>query len=116
MCGGAEDEGRSNKPLDNTYKAPDLRQNHQMFRETGRIPYSYYGQGSPSNKDELALVRASYPGAFSTPETPAQPETAMNPFQRLMTALNGLGELGNMHDIFKSIRDESRRRRMGEGN
>lgn len=68
MCGGSE-INRNTTPVHNRdhktqYTAPDLREMYGTFRETGRVPYSYYGQGAPTQKSELQAVQAAYPDAF----------------------------------------------------
>jgi hypothetical protein len=93
MCGGADRlpgaGGQGNSSAQ--YTAPDLRQNYAKFRETGTVPYSYYGQGAPTNSDELGRVRAAYPGAF-----PAGSQQSDSWIQRLLQALRaGGGQGGN---------------------
>lgn len=52
------------------YTPPSLQDVYAQFRETGRVPYSYYGAGLPTRDGEADRVRASYPGAFSNPAQP----------------------------------------------
>ena len=68
MCGGAE---REPKNSGGTYTPPALESNYQTFRDTGNVPYSYYGVGAPTREGEVDLVRKSYPGAFSQAAPPA---------------------------------------------
>ena len=102
MCGGMRHEEERQAPpprQDFTYTPPDLRSLYNQFRETGQVPYSYYGVGAPTREGELEAMRGSYPGAFSTPSAPPQmqrpvrpqPQQAQPPFLRLFGALGGSG-------------------------
>lgn len=94
---GKIDSGRAETPpppVPMNYSAPDLQTLYQQFREKGTVPYSYYGAGAPSNAEELARVKAAYPGAFSAPPPPPaknpmpQPQAQRDdPFRRLRNLL-----------------------------
>ncbi len=92
MCGGAErSQQGQQQPADtgSIYTPPDMKSVYQQFRDTGNIPYSYYGVGAPTREGELDLVRASYPGAFSTvsAQTPAQPQRRQRNINPMMAIL-----------------------------
>lgn len=94
MCGGAERQqpapapAPAPKPTEN-YTAPDLRSLYATFKETGTVPYSYYGQGAPTRDGEIEALKKSFPGAFTAPPArpaprpqpaPQQPQRPTNPF------------------------------------
>jgi hypothetical protein len=97
MCGGSDDEKSHDIDEDRVasvaYTAPDIRTLYKTFQETGTVPYSYYGAGSPTRRDELELVRKSQPGAFPTPTGPQRPGMGdmgnISPFAALALALLG---------------------------
>lgn len=96
-----------------TYSAPDLRKIYETYKATGQVPYSYYGQGAPTNAEELALVRGSYPGAFTqaaqpqpAPQMPGRPSSI---FDRLFGALfQGGRGLGQFTENRQAMRDKVR--------
>lgn len=84
MCGGSDkhsapepvsygghDTGAQPAAYNGTYTAPDLKSLYSQFQQSGTVPYSYYGQGAPTDPAELARVQAAYPGAFKPNEAPA---------------------------------------------
>lgn len=81
-----------------TYTAPDLRAIYESYAATGKVPYSYYGQGAPTDADELARVRAAYPGAFTQPPTSTQPQPSSG--QRPVT---GIDHMKNLFRVFMAI-------------
>jgi hypothetical protein len=81
MCGGAED--------DKTYTAPKTADVYKQYRDTGQIPYSYYGVGAPTREGEMDLVRRSYPNAFS--QASGQPMgSSSDPMQKIRAILQQL--------------------------
>jgi hypothetical protein len=86
MCGGAEHKD-PRKPVDDrssefTYKAPELDSVYQQYRDTGQVPYSYYGVGGPTREGEFDLVRKSYPGAYTPVAQPPAPAPAPHTFRK----------------------------------
>lgn len=77
------------------YTPPDLKSLYAQYKQTGTVPYSYYGAGAPSREEELKAVQAAYPGAFSPAPAPAPtgapaPNAApTDPFARLKMSLQG---------------------------
>jgi hypothetical protein len=99
MCGGSDDRHGPKKPENQpevAYNPPSLDSLYQAFRESGTVPYSYYGAGAPTREGELDIVRKQHPGAFPTPATPppaptppARPQMPGGPFGMLFSALRG---------------------------
>ncbi len=111
MCGGSDEAPATPPAATETYAAPDLKGVYQTFRDTGNVPYSYYGQGAPTNADELARVKAAYPGSF-TAGAPAAPPPAPQHhgfLYPIIQALRSFGEKhpgnGTMHNIFTGAAD-----------
>lgn len=84
---------RSGEAQNFQYTAPNLQNQYSQFRDTGQVPYSYYGQ-APTNQNELTAVRNYYPSSFTenVTETPATYGNAItarsqSPFSRLFSAL-----------------------------
>jgi len=88
MCGGMTLGNRKpeRNSTDTTYAPPKLPDVYGQFRETGQVPYSYYGVAAPTREGELDLVRKSYPTAFSqsTAAAPPKKESQLDRFLRLL--------------------------------
>jgi len=102
MCGGAENntsprpEAQAPAPAQ-VYTPPSLDSVYQMFRDSGTVPYSYYGVNSPTRDGELDLVKKSYPGAFSQSTAPASvPASTRQPsgVDPLIARLMKMGPIG----------------------
>ena len=88
------------KAPDMVYTAPNVRDVYKQWRETGHIPYSYYGVGAPTREGEVEALKRSFPTAFSQPPAPATQAPQSNrpsnqspsqnvPFPSLFRALGG---------------------------
>lgn len=96
MCGGAEKPKPTLEPKqDFTYAPPDLKSLYETFRETGTVPYSYYGVNAPTREGELDAMKKSYPGAFTAASAPQiqdpRQQQHSNPLTSLFSALGRRG-------------------------
>lgn len=71
MCGGSDKETRviggvekSPDPSTYTYTAMSPAEMYAQYRETGQVPYSYYGAGAPSSLAEYNAHRAYYGDSY----------------------------------------------------
>lgn len=98
------------KAPDMVYTAPDMRDVYKQWRDTGRVPYSYYGAGAPTRDGELEAVKSSYPGAFSqvtAPNAASDQHNASAFDQKQMDAIKVVqdrAKLGNpMFSLFRAL-------------
>lgn len=73
------------------YTAPDIQSLYSIFKDTGKVPYSYYGQGAPTRASELELLKQAYPSAFSAnTQVAKKAPPKMDPMSQAVLGVAGL--------------------------